>query len=420
MDPLISLVIPCYNQAHYLQYALSSVLAQTYANWEAIVINDGSTDQTADMVKRFDDPRIQLIEQSNQGLAAARNAGIRAAQGKYLAFLDADDEWAAEFLSTCVAAFQIHASPQLAGVYTSCTFIDTVGQVLPQSGNIVLEPSALYEHLLEGGFFPVHAALIRVDAARSVGMFDIHLRGNGTEDWDFWLRVSKQYELLGVPKPLARYRVYLGSMSTNVEQMHLNRMAVLAKHFGQLEGEPNTWSAEKRHAYGFAYRSSAIGFIARGQPAEGWTLLKQAAIILPSVLTRLDTYYEIMFGDQPKGIRGQANLLDLDKTGADLLARLKQLLAASPPELSRCRKKAYANAYLALTMLYDQAGNWNVARRYIYRVLKTWPNLLANYPAFRRLVKLHMGHRVVNTIQRVFISRHTLSSTQTTTGETRQ
>lgn len=90
---IISIIIPCYNHAHYLPFAVQSVLAQTCAQWEAIVVDDGSTDDTRTVAARFSDPRVRYHYQENQGLSAARNAGIRIARGDYLAFLDADDEW---------------------------------------------------------------------------------------------------------------------------------------------------------------------------------------------------------------------------------------------------------------------------------------------------------------------------------------
>ena len=92
MKPAVSVIIPCYNHAHYLCRAVQSVLAQTYADWEAIIVDDGSTDNTREVATRFSDPRVRYIYQENRGLSAARNTGISAAQGSYLAFLDADDE----------------------------------------------------------------------------------------------------------------------------------------------------------------------------------------------------------------------------------------------------------------------------------------------------------------------------------------
>ncbi|MEM4724269.1 MAG: glycosyltransferase family A protein, partial [Candidatus Hadarchaeum sp.] len=110
----VSVIIPCYNHGHYLPCAVNSVMAQTFADWEAIIVDDGSTDNTREVAAQFTDSRVRYIYQDNRGLAAARNTGIRAAQGEYLAFLDADDEWEPTFLEACVAA--LSQQPALAAV----------------------------------------------------------------------------------------------------------------------------------------------------------------------------------------------------------------------------------------------------------------------------------------------------------------
>src|SRR5512135_2445774 len=116
MTPIVSIIIPCYNQARYLPLSIGSVQAQSRPDWEIVLVNDGSTDDSAAVAAHFTDPRIRYIYQNNQGLSAARNTGVRAALGRYLAFLDSDDEWASEFLTTCIHTLE--TNPRLAGVYT--------------------------------------------------------------------------------------------------------------------------------------------------------------------------------------------------------------------------------------------------------------------------------------------------------------
>lgn len=99
--PEVSVIIPCYNHGHYLPHAVNSVLAQTFTDWEAIIVDDGSTDNTREVAAQFTDERVRYVHQENRGLSGARNTGIRAAQGAYLAFLDADDEWEPRFLRVC-------------------------------------------------------------------------------------------------------------------------------------------------------------------------------------------------------------------------------------------------------------------------------------------------------------------------------
>ncbi|MBE9475318.1 MAG: glycosyltransferase family 2 protein, partial [Chloroflexi bacterium] len=126
MMPEISVLIPCYNYGHYLEYALESVTSQSYQNWEAIVIDDGSTDDTPQVTTQFDDPRIRYIYQDNRGLSAARNTGLRSAQADLIALLDADDIWQAEYLAKMVTKLKMH--PDAVAAYCGYQYIDQDGE----------------------------------------------------------------------------------------------------------------------------------------------------------------------------------------------------------------------------------------------------------------------------------------------------
>jgi len=401
MADLISVIIPTYNHAHYLPYAIQSVLGQGYINWEAIVIDDGSTDNTASVISKFADPRIRYIYQENKGLAATRNTGIEAAQGKYLAFLDADDEWEPEFLERCITVIKETKDSGVAGVYTSCKHIDQNGDLLPQPGNAVVAPEELYECLLEGGFFPPHVMFVKKNIVKTLGMFDVTLRS--AEDWDLWLRISKQYTLIGIAEPLARYRLSPGSMSTNAARMHENRMAVLTKNFSAPEGDLTTWPEEKRLAYGFAYRLAAFEYIQQGQINEGWHFLTKAIFTWPALLERLDTFYELVCGDQPKGYRG---LADIPEEGyiTEMFIRLDTLFQAASPTLKSMSQTAYSNAYLALAMLNDRADHWSTARRYLLQAIKANLQLFISPSILRRLLKLYAGQRLFYFFRRLLVS----------------
>lgn len=394
---LVSVIIPCYNHAHYLPHAVRSVLSQTFTDWEAIIVDDGSTDNTREVATQFTDPRIRYIYQENRGLSAARNTGIQAAQGAYLVFLDADDEWESRFLQVCVAA--LDAEKSAAAVVTLTRFIDENGAMLPKVGGQVVSREGFHARLLEGGFFPVHAVLVRAGAVRQAGLFDESL--TSVEDWDLWLRITRHGGLfLSIPEPLARYRISTGSMSTNAGRMHANRMAVLTKHFGPPDGDPLSWPVEKRRGYAFANRSAALGFIAQQEPDQGWHYLAQAIQTEPRLLKRLDTFYELVLGDQSRGYRGEASLVDVNANGAQMLRRINALFAAAGPAVQALKGQAYGNVYLALAMLSDQAGDWRAARRNLRNALRAHPGLLRDCSVTRRLIKLSLGQRTANSLRR--------------------
>lgn len=390
----VSVIIPAYNQANYLAEALRSVLAQTRADWEAIVVDDGSTDHTAAVATSFDDARVCYIHQANQGLSGARNTGVRAASGEYLAFLDSDDELEPEFLQACVEALE--ADRSLAAVHTLTRFIDQDGNLLPDIGSRALAGEAFQQQLRQGGFFPPVSVLVRKAAVLEAGLFDTRL--TSVEDWDVWLKISQRHPMRGLPRPLVRYRVYPGSMSTNAPRMLANRLMVITKHVGEPTGDPNSWPDDKRQFYGHAYLKSALEHIQQHQFERGWELTQQAVTIWPALLTRLDTFYELACGDQIKGYRGQAAHLNIEGNGQALLSWLDKLFAAPAPPPHTLRGPAYGNAHLALGILFDRAGQWGAARRHIVRAVKSSPRLLS-YSVFRRFVKLCLGQRVVNALR---------------------
>jgi tetratricopeptide (TPR) repeat protein len=218
-----------------------------------------------------------------------------------------------------------------------------------------------------------------------------------------WLRISKEYTFRGIPQALVLYRIHEGGLLSDGLHMYRDRFKVIFKHFGAPEGEPLTWPREKRRAYGFVYRTGALGHLQSGQFDEAWELLAQAVDIYPELLEYLDTYYELVCGDQTKGFRGQAGLLDIDGNGEKMLRWLDALFASAHPPLDvSLRRKAYSNAFLALAMLNDQAGHWPTARRNLLRSIGARPSILTDSHVTRRLLKLFAGQRMVQFGHRLF------------------
>jgi glycosyltransferase involved in cell wall biosynthesis len=206
----ISVVIPAYNAGQFIDRAIQSVLAQTRCADEIIVIDDGSRDNTAEVVGQFAD-KVKLIRQANAGVSAARNAGIRAATGDWVTFLDADDQWLPEYLKTQTEL--LSRNPQL--VWSAANFMTCYG-----SRQAAEFDPAVAESLLDGGdcldnYFTAYSRgfvgcsdtmLIRKTTLLEAGLFPVNLRI--AEDIDLWWRIAYRYPQIGfVPQPLALYHL---------------------------------------------------------------------------------------------------------------------------------------------------------------------------------------------------------------------
>ena len=188
-SPLVSVIIPTYNRGWIIGEAVDSVLAQEYPNTELIVVDDGSTDATDAVLAAYGD-RIRLLRQKNRGVSAARNAGIRAAAGELIAFLDSDDLWLPAKLGRQVAFFQQH--PDAVACQTEETWIRNGVRVNP--GKRHRKPSGMiFIPSLELCLVSPSAVMIRRELFDQVGLFDEDLPA--CEDYDMWLRISCRYPI---------------------------------------------------------------------------------------------------------------------------------------------------------------------------------------------------------------------------------
>ena len=206
----VSVIIPTYNCARYLGEALDSVASQTYRDLEIIVVDDGSTDGTPQLLARYGSA-VRVVSQPNLGLPAARNAGIRAAAGRYLALLDADDIWLPEKLAVQMAHLAQH--PDCAWICTDWESFDETG---------LLEASGLRRYpawrdpdscraLVKADFVNCSSLLLRRDCFDLAGRFDERLRA--AEDTEFWVRMATRYPLCCIPRSLVRRRMRADSLS---------------------------------------------------------------------------------------------------------------------------------------------------------------------------------------------------------------
>ena len=233
--PLVSVIIPTYDSARFIADAVRGVLAQTYPCHEVIVIDDGSRDETAEIVRGLTGP-IRYRRQDNRGPAAARNAGIKMARGKYICFLDADDLWTPNKLELQVEFMAAHSEIGL--LFTDAEEWEDK-EILKSS---ILETMALHADIvsqvpIQDAFrklvmenpIPTSSVMMRKDCFLRTGLFDEDLRVVGVEDRDMWLRVAANFDIACLPTILAKKRSHGANISTRTELMARSRIMVWEK-----------------------------------------------------------------------------------------------------------------------------------------------------------------------------------------------
>lgn len=230
INPLVSIIIPCYNQASFLPDAIASLLKQSLQNWECIIVNDGSKDNTAEVAEKLaaTDNRISVINQANKGLSGARNSGLKAAKGDMLQFLDADDMLEHEKLKV-QHEFMV-ANPDVDIVISDARYFNTEN---PQAREYGLNHDYAWvparwnaegsdlEKFLKDNLFPVNCPLIRRSVFDVVGEWTTDLASH--EDWEFWLRCAikrLRFAYLELENSFALIRAHENSMSTDRTRMY--------------------------------------------------------------------------------------------------------------------------------------------------------------------------------------------------------
>lgn len=221
--PLVSVIVPAFNAAKTIPETLRSISQQTYRAIEILVVDDGSTDETAEMARlhRQADPRLRLISKPNGGVAAARNAGIRASRGEFVAFIDSDDLWHPTKISKQVQVLQA-GGPELALVYAPFRLIDAEGKVLSSPHKYGVNGWVIHRHFHSNLVGNGSALLVRRGVLDEFGGFDTRLLQHGAEgceDLLLQLRIAARYRFGEVSEYLIGYRRLPDNMSSNTEQM---------------------------------------------------------------------------------------------------------------------------------------------------------------------------------------------------------
>ena len=274
----VGVIVPAFNAAKTLPIALESVASQTFDDWQILLVDDGSTDNTAEVVAPFLDrfgARMLYIVQENRGLPAARNAAIRASSAEFLALLDADDVWLPCRLAESV---QVLRQRPLAGLAYGCiTTIDQDGRLGETfAGNRRYAEGRIAPHIyMRQVELPCPTITFRRRCIDEVGFFDETMRA--TEDRDLWLRIALRYEVAFVPRVLALYRVSPSSMSTDPERMLQAQMQFIEKNFGA----PGCGVLARRVALSQCYQQRAVALSLRRRSWDALASSLRALALCP-------------------------------------------------------------------------------------------------------------------------------------------
>ena len=237
---LVTVVIPCYNQAHFLGEAIESVLEQTYPHYEIVVVDDGATDNTSEVASRYPD-KVRLIRQENRGLSGARNTGIRHSEGEYVVFLDADDRLLPEALEAGLECF--HAHPECAFVFGHYWYIGADGSFLRQPTPLSGEDGH-YIGLLRGPYIAVPAmGMYRRFVFATVGLFDSSL--NATADYDLYLRIARRLPVRRHGTVVAEYRQHGANMTGDAGKLLRSVIKTLRSQREYARRDELYWEAYK-------------------------------------------------------------------------------------------------------------------------------------------------------------------------------
>ncbi len=368
--PTVSVIIPAYNQAVYVSEAIQSVLGQTYPDFELIVVDDGSTDETPQILASIQDPRIRIVRQPNKGLSAARNTGLRESSAPLVTFLDSDDFFLPDKLAVLSAFLKDH--PEIGMVSGGTQFINPKGQPLSQDikspGNLDLQK------LLVSNPFCVSAIMMRRLWFDRVGIFDETLRA--CEDWDLWQRMAYAgCRFAWVEHLVVAYRYHEGQMTREADRMRNAIFTVINKFFSQ-PGLPENLNAYKNTVYASALVHAAAYAYNANEPQKGQRDLAEAIHLDP---TLTDKHYERL-----------VNLLvgwSYDPRSTKPASFLQQIITYPPlgqPGLRRQLRRAMADVLLeplfSSTRKNRRTRRWDLLKVILYK-----PNWLLNRGVLRIL-----------------------------------
>lgn len=267
--PAVSVILPTYNQAAYLAQAIESVRRQTCTDWELIVVDDGSTDETPRVLDAcHDDSRIRVIRKTHAERAVARNHGIASSSAPYVAFLDADDVWFPEKLDEQVAALRRREDAALC--YTFTRRISGSGALLNEAWPPGGYEGRILPQLIRRNFIITSTVMVARRCLERVGLFDETLPTFGCEDWDLWMRIARAYDVVCLRQSLILYRRH--ERVTGPEQIVRSGVAVLEKRFAEARFHDECGLSKARALATFYLESAGVTTGVSRRARSAWWL----------------------------------------------------------------------------------------------------------------------------------------------------
>lgn len=259
-NPKVSVVVPTYNRAHLISRAIQSVLNQTYQDLEIIVVDDCSEDNTEEIIKNFKDNRLRCIRHhKNKGASAARNTGIKASRGEYIAFQDSDDEWFPDKLEQQINIINI-SPPEVGVVYCGFYKIEGDKKTYFPSDRYTQKEGTIHNELLKGNFIGTPSVLIKKECFEKTKYFDENIPA--LEDWELWIEVSKYYKFKYLNKPLLNSYSTPNSLNLNKKNQLKAQEIILTTHLDDFNKNKNILS---EHCFGLGVELCSTGDFKNGR-----------------------------------------------------------------------------------------------------------------------------------------------------------
>lgn len=389
--PEISVVMPAYNASAYIQRSIQNVFDQTFSDWELVVVDDGSTDSTAQIVRNFQNERVRYFHQTNQGPAKSRNFGLHQSCGRFVIFLDSDDWWHPDCLQQ-LHKTAIESSLNKVAVHCDWAYADGMGNTGQEHSSFFkfgegLKTLALYNP------FPIHAVLVSRSALSSLS--SINFETPTIEDWEMWTALSlHDCRFIHYSRCLAYYHWRTGSKSKNSTTRRNERLNVLNRLWSRHD-LPKDIQAYKSLSYGNAYIDFAVAQLSVGDINAAIQEFNKAVEYSPSIAESVDTYYRLIYADQSPSEESRWEYLEkLDEERANrhiemVLDHLKSLTLQGHYafDLNLARYSAYS----AMAQALYAERRFDSAREYILKAMRfsksPFPNFLG-YLYFKSLFPL--------------------------------